>query len=179
PTGLTLSWNVTNGGFRPEHLTVNLSTTHPAWGDIDLTLTSPRGIQSHLASVPTGHPGYDYDNWTLKSVPHWGEHDEGTWTVHIADLAAQGVGTVDAVLLRIYGTVPDARLSVAQAGNSANLTLTTRAVGWKYAIEGSEDLKHWTLVANVIVQPNGKGLTTDNSPGSGASQRFYRAHLLR
>lgn len=177
-TGLTLSWNVTNGGFRAEHVTVTLSTTHSAWGDIDVTLTSPGGIQSHLASVHTGHPGYDYNNWTFNSVRHWGEQVEGTWTVHIADLAAQDVGTVDAVLLRIYGTVPDARLSVTQAGNSANLTLTARAVGWKYAVEGSPDLKSWAQLVTLTVPANGKATTTDNA-ASGMSQRFYRAHLLR
>ena len=181
PTGVTFTWNVTNAGFRAEHVTLTLSTTHTAWGDLDVTLTSPGGIQSHLASVHNGHPSYDYDNWTFNSVRHWGEQIEGTWTVHIADLAAQDVGTVDAVLLRIYGTVPDSRLSVARPaeGNSVNLTLTTRAVGWKYSIESSEDLKHWTPVANVTVPATGKVLGLDNAASAAGGQRFYRAHLLR
>jgi len=68
-------------------------------------------------------------------------------------------------------------LKQINAGNVANLTLTTRAVGWTYALESSDDFSNWSLVKTLVIPATGKAMTTDNASAPG--QKFYRARLLR
>ncbi len=100
--GITQSLEVTEPNLRVEHVTVHVSATHSAVGDLEILLTSPSGMVSRLVhSYPDTADGLD---WTFSSVRHWGESAAGTWSVKIADRSNQDTGTLSAVTLKILGS---------------------------------------------------------------------------
>ncbi len=104
--GTTRSFDLSATHIRVEHVTLKLSATHSARGDLEITLTSPGGMISKLAQVH-GDTGDDYSNWTFSSVRHWGEISTGTWTLKVADLSSTGNttgGTLTAAELKIFGS---------------------------------------------------------------------------
>lgn len=117
PTGVTRTLNISTANFRVEHVSVTVKATHTAVGDLEVTLTSPSGMVSKLATL---NPD-DSDNldWTFGTVRHWGENAAGNWTVNVADRAAADTGTLTSVTLKCHGTSqPGARL----IGTTATLT---------------------------------------------------------
>jgi subtilisin-like proprotein convertase family protein len=175
-TGITRTFTVTNQNFRVEHVALTMTAPHTFWGDLMVTLTSPSGMQSVLTST-NGFvdSSYQYQAWPLTSVRHWGEKATGTWTVRVADGAATYTGTLKALELKLYGSVPQAQLSVGQTNSNMNLGLKAAAPGWTYAIESSTNLVNWSAVTNVVIPTSGKTNVLD--PVSGPL-RFYRARLL-
>ncbi|KAH9813866.1 pheromone processing endoprotease [Melampsora americana] len=70
-----------------EHITVALNVLHGRRGNVRVTLTSPHGTVSILAThrrydeADTGFPG-----WVFMTVKHWGEPAVGNWTLSVLDL---------------------------------------------------------------------------------------------
>ncbi|KAF9585832.1 pheromone processing endoprotease, partial [Lunasporangiospora selenospora] len=69
-----------------EHITVTVNIEHQRRGDVEVTLTSPNGIVSHLGvrrrhdEATTG-----FVDWTFMSVKHWEEDPVGDWTLTVKD----------------------------------------------------------------------------------------------
>ena len=104
-TGVTRTFDLSSSNLRVEQITLTLSATHSARGNLDITLTSPGGMTSKLAEVH-GDTGANYSNWTFSSVRHWGETSTGTWTLKVADLSSTSNstgGTLTAAELKLYG----------------------------------------------------------------------------
>jgi len=91
----------------PEHMTIeqvaiDVNAHGTFIGDLQITLTSPDGTDSIIA---TNHPNSnDVIDHTYYSLRHWGEDAAGTWTLNIADLAADDTHTFDSFALRFFGT---------------------------------------------------------------------------
>ncbi len=100
PTGVTRTFQITSP-VRVEHTTVTIDLTHTFRGDLEITLTSPSGMTSKLAEEHSD--GGNDMHWTFSSVRHWGELATGTWTLKIADMAAQDTGTLNAATLTLSG----------------------------------------------------------------------------
>lgn len=89
--------------FQVEHVEVVFNTSGGFAGDLEVTLISPMGTESLLATL---HPdGARYDNWTFMSVKHWDESSEGTWTLRVRDGWATDRTTWNNWSLRVYGAV--------------------------------------------------------------------------
>lgn len=88
-----------------EAVVLEISVDHPFAADIGVTLRSPGGMESvvnppfnaGLADTPAGIVG-----WRLLSNAFYGENPNGTWTLHLADLAAGDVGSLGKWRLRFY-----------------------------------------------------------------------------
>ena len=103
--GITRSFSFAAGNnIRVEQVQVETAITHPRRGDLELTLTSPSGMVSKLQG-PTTDPAPD-TNWTFKSVRHWGENSQGTWTLKIADRTAANTGSLKKAVVHLFGTSP-------------------------------------------------------------------------
>jgi len=104
--GATRTFNLSSTNIRVEQVTLKLSATHTARGNLEITLTSPSGMASKLATVH-GDSGDNYSNWTFSSVRNWGELSTGTWTLKVADLSStanSNGGTLTAAELTLFGT---------------------------------------------------------------------------
>lgn len=101
--GITRTFNLGGSKLRVEQVTVRLTIRHPYRGDLDITLTSPSGVQSQLAELHDD-TGDDYDDWTFMTTHDWGERSTGTWTLKIADRYQEGAGTLNAAELTVFGT---------------------------------------------------------------------------
>ena len=104
--GITRSFDFGGTNLRVEQVTVRLSVTHTARGNLEIILTSPGGMVSRLAEVRPD-TGDHYANWTFSSVRHWGETGSGTWSLKIADRSSNGNstgGTLTAAEIKLYGS---------------------------------------------------------------------------
>ena len=162
--------------FRVEHATVTLTTTHPYWGDIVVTLISPSGYRSLLSTAHACNYRTDYKGWTLSSVRHWGEKGDGTWKVVVADSTAGNNGVLNALTVTLYGSLPAPALALDNSGAQPVITLRAAAAGWAYALETSSDLSQWTPLAGLTLPGAGSVSYTD-SANDGQAARFYRARL--
>lgn len=107
PTGISDAIEVTEN-LRIEfvEVTVNIPD-HTYWGDIDIRLVSPSGLEAPLASsrfLNPATPDIGYHMWTLGDVLHAGELSKGTWRLTVSDRAAEDVGTLFSWGLTIHGT---------------------------------------------------------------------------
>jgi subtilisin family serine protease len=109
---VTRTFPVSGDTHRIEAVTVTVTATHSARGDLALTLTSPSGMKSRLSEVhndPT--PNFKNDKvsgstaWTFSSVRHWGEFTGGDWTLEVTDGGTGNAsgGTLGAVTLEFHG----------------------------------------------------------------------------
>ncbi|MCB1209786.1 MAG: proprotein convertase P-domain-containing protein, partial [Verrucomicrobiales bacterium] len=109
--------------MRVEHVEVKVDIDHDYRGDLDISLVSPSGVISQLATrSPFDGGGLDffgdylgegYIDWTFTSVRHWGESSNGQWKVIIRDLAARDTGIVYSVRVRLHGiTAPAVEFAV-------------------------------------------------------------------
>ena len=104
--GVTQTFNLSASNIRVEHVTLKLSATHTARGNLQITLTSPSGMSSTLAAVRPD-TNANYSNWTFSSVRNWGENSAGTWTLKVADLSSTSNttgGTLTAAELKVFGS---------------------------------------------------------------------------
>jgi subtilisin-like proprotein convertase family protein len=77
---------------------------HTFWGDLEVTLISPDGTESILATNNDSiYPG-TYHNWRFGSVRHYGESSKGEWTLRVRDLQRGDIGAFQHWALRLFGT---------------------------------------------------------------------------
>ncbi len=94
---------------RIEFIEVRLTATHDYGGDLRISLTSPAGLISPLASericAPSGvHDACGaYQDWPFGIVRHMDEPSYGSWTLRVADATAQDTGRFDRWSMTIYG----------------------------------------------------------------------------
>jgi subtilisin-like proprotein convertase family protein len=177
PAGVVVTLTFNAPGFRVEHATVTMTTAHPSWGDLEVTLVSPSGWESRLASPHTGDPSYDYRNWTLSSVRHWGEIGDGSWMVRVADLVPGGAGSLDSLVVTLYGSTPQAILSIDPEDQDVMVSIRAAAPGWIYQLESSADLRSWSPLTQLTISNSGDATFVDRGALKLAS-RLYRARLL-
>ena len=104
--------------FRVEHVEVEFTAAHQYRGDIEVTLTSPAGVVSRLATTRLADSSPDgYSAWRFRAVRHWGETAAGTWTLRVSDGFEEQTGTWNSWTLRIFGTQPAAPASRRAAGD--------------------------------------------------------------
>ena len=91
-------------GANIEAVVLEISARHDNALDLGVTLGSPSGAQSVVNSpfntVLDGFPGLV--EWRLLSNAFYGENPNGEWTLHVADLAPQDIGTLDSWRLKFY-----------------------------------------------------------------------------
>lgn len=87
-----------------EAVVLEISVDHAAAFDLGVTLRSPAGTASVLN--PPFNVALEYipgfASWRLLSNAFYGEDPNGTWTLHVADLAAADTGGLTGWRLRIY-----------------------------------------------------------------------------
>jgi subtilisin-like proprotein convertase family protein len=157
-TGVTRTFDLSASNIRVEHVTLKLSATHTARGNLEITLTSPSGMTSNLAAVRSD-TNDNYSNWTFSSVRNWGENSAGTWTLKVADRSSTGNstgGTVTAAELKIFG-------SSGTPTNPAPLVQIT---------EPTQD-QVFSPDATVTVSANASDLALNGSPGSVSQVEFF------
>jgi len=85
-----------------ESVDVIIDIDHNARGDLEITLTSPSGTESVLATTH-GDNGNNYNNWMFSSVHFWDEGSAGNWTLSVEDKDSGTSGTIDDWELIIHG----------------------------------------------------------------------------
>lgn len=99
-----------------ETIEVTVNATHTYRGDLGITLTSPSGVVSALAT-PRDDSGDNY-SWTFTTVRDWGELAAGLWTLSLRDYYGSDTGRLNSWSMAMYGTaVPEpTALVIAAAG---------------------------------------------------------------
>ncbi len=111
-----------------EHVQVDFTATHSRRGNLEVTLTSPSGMVSHLGPPRPGDDGSNFNNWHFRSVRHWGESPVGTWTLRVADRGAFVEGVWNSWFLTIFGTDAPPVLTVTPASlNFGSVALSSHA----------------------------------------------------
>lgn len=109
--GLTVAHRFEGCSIRVvEFVEVQLEVDHPYTGDLHLTLDSPGGLRSVLATVhlcgPSGSGSCNglTQGWTFGSVRHLGETARaGTWVLQVSDRQAEDVGRLIATQVVLHG----------------------------------------------------------------------------
>jgi len=101
-------------GFSAESATVLLNLRHYNRGDLELTLTSPRGTQSILlpGKRPENQQPEGDERWKLTTLRNWGEDPTGTWKLKIKDRVTDNTPNLGENELRqwklvVYGQTAD------------------------------------------------------------------------
>jgi subtilisin-like proprotein convertase family protein len=118
PAGITRTLSLSgSAGFALEHVEVTVNITHTYRGDLAITLTSPSGTESQLATVRTADGGSNFSNYTFMTVANWGEDPNGTWTLKVSDNEPVDTGTLNSwsIQARGYEASSDPVLSVMPA----------------------------------------------------------------
>lgn len=98
--GITRSVSMVTADAGPlEEVLVEVSISHVNRGDLEAFLTSPSGYTSRVFSRTTLDSGDDI-NWQFTMNSFWGESVTGTWSLRVADRAANVVGTLDSFSLQ-------------------------------------------------------------------------------
>jgi subtilisin-like proprotein convertase family protein/subtilisin family serine protease len=172
--GITQQFVVTEGNFRVEQACLTLWLPHERYGDLEITLTSPGGISSRLATAHST-AGAGYYGWTFTSVRNWGESPLGTWTLKIADVNPGKTGTLDSAQLDLLGSVPT-RFWMTTAAALPVLHATYNAPGAdcrQFVFEASTNLSDWTGIATNTMC-NGGTMEFTDSDAVNYPSRFYR-----
>ena len=104
--------------LRVESVALDVGFTHASRGQIEVKLTSPGGMVSQLSTQRTADV-FAGLFWKYTSVRHWGESAAGTWTVTVTDKLAGTTGTLNTLILTIYGSN-----SATTSAPQVNSTLT-------------------------------------------------------
>ena len=99
--GAVLTFDFSGTNLRVEQVQFTVDVQHPYRGDLQYVLTAPSGMQS-VVDRRTNDSTADLQ-WTFKSVQHWGEQSNGTWTLEIRDREAADVGMLRSASVRIFG----------------------------------------------------------------------------
>lgn len=112
-----------------EDVLVHLSITHAYRGDLEATLTSPRGRTQRLFIRDPGDQGTSLA-WRFLANGFWGELGNGTWTLRVRDTAAQDTGTWGSYAITVRYGGPTSRLG----SNLAFFRTSDRRIGmWPLA----------------------------------------------
>lgn len=125
------AFHTVNEHIRMEHVAVTLNMKAAEgstmdWGNLKITLTSPRGTVSILAE-PHTDTQESYPEWTYWTVRNWDEDSQGTWKLKIEDLQSNNLHIATSWGLEIFGTEiteQDNRIPVAVRDDIA-ITETT------------------------------------------------------
>lgn len=114
-TGSSLSTAISVSGAqcaitKIEYVTIRVDVQHDYSGDLSMTLASPNGTDSELATrrrcVNSGrdrdHCG-SYNDWRFGSVRHMNEPVAGVWRLNIADLEAGLTGKLNRWSIQFHG----------------------------------------------------------------------------
>ncbi len=104
-TGVTVNLDFSSiPPMRLEMVSVTVNIVHPYKGDLNISLVSPTGVTSALATVTGADDASNYTNWTFTSNRHWGDRGAGIWKLLVRDAAAGDVGVLNSVNVTLYGT---------------------------------------------------------------------------
>lgn len=117
PAGVTITIPVVSGIRSLEHVVLVFSAQHTFRGDLKITLTSPAGTSSSLASVH-GDGGDNYTSWPFMTLRNWGENPNGDWVLKVSDEAGIDVGTLSGATLVIYGTASTPSNPIVPTGSN-------------------------------------------------------------
>jgi subtilisin-like proprotein convertase family protein len=101
--------HVESDHIRVEHVLLTTSIKHSKRGQLEITLISPDGTQSRMATLRKKDRGTHYE-WTFESVRHWGEMAKGDWKVRIADRVKGKAGVISSLKLTLWGSAPSGAL---------------------------------------------------------------------
>jgi subtilisin-like proprotein convertase family protein len=101
-SGAVQTFDFSGTNLRVEQVQFTVDVAHPYRGDLDYILTAPSGMRS-VVGQRSNDATADLQ-WTFKSVQHWGEQSNGTWTLEVRDQAADDVGTLRSASVKIFGT---------------------------------------------------------------------------
>jgi len=96
-----------------EHVTVRVWISHDRRGDVEVQITSPKGVQSILAARRRLDMNRDgFPGWRFMTVKHWDEDPRGTWTISVSDIGAEGrKGHFLGWQLSLFGSTIDASIT--------------------------------------------------------------------
>jgi len=106
---VTAAQMVGNNFEKLEHVTVKVWINHTRRGDVEVSLTSPKGIKSVLA----GPRKFDestagFVGWQFMTLKHWGEHPLGEWTLTVNDQGStERSGTFLGWSMNLWGECSD------------------------------------------------------------------------
>lgn len=148
-----------------EHVTVKLNLTHAYRGDLAISLRSPGGVVSALATATLYDFGTDYTDFTFSTLHHWGESGQGDWILEVTDTSPADDGFFQEAIVTLYGTAAPGPSVLSQTSPQliAEGTTTTLSV----QNSGPDDRKRvWRKDGKVIpgqtadaLPPLGKKLT--------------------
>jgi len=103
--GTVTKFNFQGSNMRVEHVTVRLDIKHVDRSDLWITLFSPSGTVSVLASPHKGSFA-DIRDYTFSTVRNWGEQSNGIWTLKVSDRRnrSRADGTLISPKVTIFGT---------------------------------------------------------------------------
>jgi subtilisin-like proprotein convertase family protein/subtilisin family serine protease len=119
--GVEFVMHVESDHFRVEHALLTTSIKHPKRGQLEITLISPDGTESRMATLRKKDKGANYE-WTFASTHHWGEMAKGDWKVRISDRVKGKTGLVNSLKLTLWGAAPQGALvaeRIQQTGQTA------------------------------------------------------------
>jgi subtilisin-like proprotein convertase family protein/subtilisin family serine protease len=157
-TGITREFIIpSQNNIRVEHVTVAVSVTHTARGNLKITLTSPSGTVSRLAEVRSDSND-NYSNWKFMTVRNWGENASGTWRLKISDESSTGNttgGTLTSATMEVFGS------SAAPINPPPSITLISPSDGSVFSPG-----------ANINIEATASDLKADGTTGSIESVEF-------
>lgn len=158
-TGLSDSITISDSfvNFTVEHIEIEFDAVHPYRGDLEISLTSPAGVTSRLATVRPLDSGDSFSSWRFGSVRHWGESAAGVWTLRVVDGAALDIGTWNSWTLKIYGIAGPPPPVVT----TGSLPMGERGAAYLYELlaEGGFPPYTWNRMKGKL--PNGLTLNAD------------------
>jgi subtilisin family serine protease len=104
--GITLEMEIVSTNFL-EEVEVDLDILHNRRGDLEATLTSPRGTTTRIfrATLPEFVFGPEDNgtniNWSFTCNAFWGENPKGVWKLTVKDLRADISGVLQGCQLRV------------------------------------------------------------------------------
>jgi len=92
-----------------ETVELALEADHPFPGDFALSLESPAGTESALASPTFSSRRWDENTfeWTFTSAAFWGEDLTGEWELALADRLAEDAGVFESFNFTAFTAVPE------------------------------------------------------------------------
>ena len=142
----------TNPNF-VEHVQVQLTLKDYNWGQLNLSLISPNGTESVLATPFTRGLGPEVDephsnvhSWTYLTVRNWAEPASGNWTLKIRNRTTGHAGIIQSWKLILHTTTdPNHQLPTLQAKDETWSFPNVEASPVSINVLLNESSQDWTL----------------------------------